>query len=170
MNKRKYRILSTLFLAILCTLSTMLTAWAKADGKTADAETGGVSRVITCGTGEASQAEAADNEAASTAKTAGSPKQGASLGIFTTTGYCNCEKCSGGHNLTYSGTVPRADHTLSADLSMFPLGTRLMIDGTVYTVEDMGSDVGGHKVDIYYGNHEDAVAHGMMQQEVFMVE
>ena len=29
-----------------------------------------------------------------------------SLGRFTITGYCGCEQCSGGHNLTFSGTVP----------------------------------------------------------------
>ena len=37
-----------------------------------------------------------------------------SLGLFTVTGYCGCDRCSGGHNLTYSGTVPKANHTLSA--------------------------------------------------------
>lgn len=93
----------------------------------------------------------------------------ASLGMFTTTGYCNCEACSGGHSLTYAGTVPQANHTISADLELFPLGTKLMIGDVIYTVEDMGSSVSGNKVDIYYDNHESAVAHGMQTQEVFFV-
>ena len=67
-----------------------------------------------------------------------------SLGRFTITGYCGCEQCSGGHNLTYSGTVPTPNHTISADLDYFPLGTRLEIDGIVYTVEDKGSFVNGN--------------------------
>ena len=44
-----------------------------------------------------------------------------SLGRFTITGYCGCEQCSGGHNLTFSGTVPTPNHTISADLDYFPL-------------------------------------------------
>lgn len=169
MNKRKYRIFHTLVLSVLFTLSTMLAAWANPAGEADD----GASRVITCGTGE--EALATDNvvvtgDAAKPLASGESPKQGKSLGMFTTTGYCNCSQCSGGHSLTYSGTVPQAGHTLSADLDLFPIGTRLMINGTIYTVEDMGSSVDGHKVDIYYASHEEAVAHGTKQEEVFMVE
>ncbi len=90
-----------------------------------------------------------------------------SLGMFTTTGYCNCEKCSTGLGLTYSGTVPKARHTISADISLFPIGTQLIIDGVTYTVEDIGSAVVGYHIDIYYDNHEDALAHGRQTQEVF---
>ena len=39
-----------------------------------------------------------------------------SLGRFTITGYCGCEQCSGGHSLTYSGTVPTPNHTISAEI------------------------------------------------------
>ena len=90
-----------------------------------------------------------------------------SLGMFTTTGYCNCEKCSTGLGLTYSGTVPKARHTISADISLFPIGTQLIIDDVTYTVEDIGSAVVGHHIDIYYDNHEDALSHGRQTQEVF---
>lgn len=98
------------------------------------------------------------------------PKAGDSLGIFTTSGYCNCDKCSKGHNLTYSGTVPQAGHTISADLNLLPLGTKVLINGTVYTVEDKGSSVNGNKIDIYYGNHDDAWDHGLQTAEVFLTE
>lgn len=173
MNKRKYRIFHTLVLAVLLTLSTMLATWAAPAGdQPKEGGLTGSSRVITCGTGD--EAPDADSiltgDAARPQDSGDTPKQGKSLGMFTTTGYCNCEKCSGGHNLTYSGTVPQANHTLSADLELFPIGTKLMIHGTVYTVEDMGSTVDGHKVDIYYSSHEEAVAHGTKQEEVFMVE
>ncbi len=96
-------------------------------------------------------------------------KKGDSLGIFTTTGYCNCSLCSGGNGRTYSGTIPKANHTIAADLRVLPLGTKVMIDGIVYTVEDMGGGVSGDKIDIYYDNHAAAVAHGTQRQEVFMV-
>lgn len=171
MNKRTYRRFLTLFLAILCTLSTMLTAWAAGPGEglTDTDDTADVSRVITVGAGETAAASGTP-EATVTLEAPETGKQGASLGMFTTTGYCNCSRCSGGFNLTYSGTVPKANHTLSADLDLFPIGTKLMINGIVYTVEDMGGSVDGHKVDIYYDTHEEAVAHGTKQEEVFMVE
>jgi 3D (Asp-Asp-Asp) domain-containing protein len=92
-----------------------------------------------------------------------------SLGMFTITGYCNCQSCSGGSNLTYSGTVPQADHTISADINIFPIGTRLMIDDIIYTVEDVGSSVVQNKIDIFYATHEEAVAHGTTTTEVFAV-
>ena len=115
------------------------------------------------GTGGQESSEKTDTETDST----GTYKKGESVGLFTTTGYCNCSKCSGGHNLTYSGTVPQAQHTISADLNLFPIGTKLWIDGVVYTVEDKGTSVKGNWIDIFYDNHSDALDHGMKTQEVY---
>ncbi len=92
---------------------------------------------------------------------------GTSLGMFTTTGYCNCSKCSGGHTHTYSGTVPTAHHTIAADLNLYPIGTKLIIEDIVYTVEDKGSSVRGNHIDIYYSSHSEALNHGRKQLEVF---
>ena len=103
-------------------------------------------------------------------KEAETDPSGISLGTFTITGYCGCTKCSGGHNLTYSGTVPTPNHTLSADLELYPIGTKLKIDGIVYTVEDKGSSVDGNLVDIYYATHEEALEKGTYKAEVFLVE
>lgn len=181
MTKQNYRLLSKLLLVTLCTMSTLLTSWAAGPGEgLAETEsTAGVSKVVTCGGGitgteQDKDAEPASKTAEASANTqapAVTGKKGASLGRFTTTGYCNCSKCSGGHNLTYSGTVPKANHTLSADLDLFPIGTKLMINDVIYTVEDMGSGVNGNKLDIYYASHEEAVKHGMIYNvEVFAVE
>ena len=95
--------------------------------------------------------------------------KGESLGNFSVTAYCPCRKCSGGNSLTYSGTVPKADHTISADLSVFPVGTKVMIDDIVYTVEDKGSGVNGNKADIFFSTHEEALAYGRKTKEVFLV-
>lgn len=91
------------------------------------------------------------------------------LGEFTVTGYCGCNLCSAGHNMTYSGTVPKANHTLSADLDILPIGSKVWIDGIIYTVEDKGGAVSGQKVDIFYDNHEAAVAHGKITADVYLV-
>lgn len=93
---------------------------------------------------------------------------GESLGVFNTTAYCHCPRCSG-NGLTYSGSVPTPNHTLSADLSVFPLGTKLYIDGTIYTVEDKGSGVNGNELDIYFSSHEEALQYGRKNVEVFSV-
>lgn len=96
-------------------------------------------------------------------------QKGESLGTFSVTGYCPCSKCSGEHGLTYSGTVPRPNHTLSADLTVLPLGTKIMIDNIVYTVEDIGGNVDGHTIDIFFATHEEALAFGRQTKEAFAV-
>ncbi|MBQ7797093.1 MAG: 3D domain-containing protein [Lachnospiraceae bacterium] len=92
------------------------------------------------------------------------------LGSFHATAYCGCERCSGGHSLTYSGTVPQPNHTIAADLDLFPLGTKLMIDGIVYTVEDKGSNVVDQRVDIFFATHEEALAFGLQTVDVYSVK
>lgn len=177
MNKNYKRYLRTpirLCLTILCMFTLSLSAWAAENDEDTAAEQ---SRVITCGTGESADSADTSEPVAERVAPGSLPgahsstngKKGTSLGMFTTTGYCNCSECSGDHKLTYSGTVPQAAHTISADLSIYPIGTKLMIDDVIYTVEDMGSHVNGNWIDIYYDNHDAAEAHGMKTQEVFSV-
>ncbi len=92
------------------------------------------------------------------------------LGEFETTAYCSCSSCSEGHSVTYAGTVPQANHTVSADLSVFPLGTRLKIGDTIYTVEDKGSSVTGNKLDIYFDSHSQALDYGRQYVDVYRVD
>lgn len=96
--------------------------------------------------------------------------QGAYLGKYTVTGYCSCKICSNGWGLTYSGTVPKANHTISADLKLHPIGTKLMINGIVYTVEDMGGGVNNKHIDVYFDTHAEASAFGMKTMDVYAVE
>lgn len=98
-----------------------------------------------------------------------SSQSGQSLGVFSISGYCNCDRCGGGGGLTYSGAVPRAGHTIAADLSILPLGSKVRVGNTVYTVEDKGSAVQGKMLDIFYDSHEQAVSHGRTSQEVFLL-
>lgn len=117
-----------------------------------------------------SQGPASDT-GAPTPEPTGSAKKGALIGKFQTTAYCDCEQCCPtGHNLTYSGTVPKANHTISADINIYPIGTRLMIGDTVYTVEDIGGNVSGNKLDIYFETHQQALNYGLKTVDVYMVE
>ena len=89
------------------------------------------------------------------------------LGTFTITAYCGCSKCSGGHGKTASGTTPTEGRTIAADTSILPFGTQVVIDGVVYTVEDCGSGVCGNHIDIFFANHESALAYGRRSVKVY---
>ena len=87
--------------------------------------------------------------------------KGASLGTFQIVGY------SGG-GLTYSGAPTQANHTIAADLTVLPLGTKVFV---VYTVEDIGSAVKGKMIDIYFSTMDEARAltrAGRVYREVFV--
>lgn len=114
-----------------------------------------------------SKASVSKNENTPKAAQKVTAEAGEYLGEFKATGYCNCQKCSGGHTKTYSGTIPKANHTLSADLNKFPIGTKLVINGITYTVEDKGSSVNGNKVDIYFATHAEALAFGTKTVDVY---
>ena len=92
------------------------------------------------------------------------------LGEFQVTGYCSCTICCGEkeERLTKSETVPRASHTVAADLSVIPLGTRIVIDDVVYTVEDTGKAVEGMRLDIFFDSHEEAVRYGRKEKYVYL--
>ena len=90
--------------------------------------------------------------------------KGASLGTFQLVGYS-------GDGMTYSGAPTKANHTVSADLKVLPLGTKIFIEDTVYTVEDIGSGVKGKMLDIYFSTMEEARAltqSGRVYSEVYV--
>ena len=88
-----------------------------------------------------------------------------SLGIFTTTGYYNNTG-----QASADGSWPRVGHTVSADWSVLPPGTRIKFGDSdiIYTVEDCG--VHGNWVDVYYETSSQANSHGLQYKEVFLVE
>lgn len=93
-----------------------------------------------------------------------------SLGIFKTTGYCQCRSCSSGWgSLTSTGTIASANHTIAVDPRVIPYGTKVMINGTVYTAEDKGSGVRGNHIDIFFNTHSEARNQGVQYAEVFLV-
>lgn len=92
---------------------------------------------------------------------------GECIGTFTVTAYCGCEKCSGGHNKTASGTTPTEGRTIAADTSILPFGSQVVIDGVVYTVEDRGSGVNGNHIDIFFSTHDKAMAYGSKTVKVY---
>ena len=81
--------------------------------------------------------------------------------IFKVTAYCSCAKCCGKTTgYTASGTKATAGRTIAAS-SQFAFGTKLIINGKEYVVEDRGGAITGNKIDIYMNSHAEALAWGV---------
>ena len=100
---------------------------------------------------------------------------GESLGNVVTSGYCNCSICCGrwSGGPTASGAYPTANHTIAVDANnpIVPMGTKVIMNGVEYTVEDTGNFARyGVAFDVYYDSHSAASAHGHQTWEAFLAD
>lgn len=94
-----------------------------------------------------------------------------SLGVFKTTAYCPCSRCSEGWGRkTSTGAIATSGHTIAVDPGVIPYGTKVMINGTIYTAEDRGGGVKGHHVDIFFNTHGETAQYGTRNAEVFLIQ
>lgn len=98
---------------------------------------------------------------------------GESLGTVVTSAYCNCALCCGqwAGGPTYSGVYPQANHTLAVDANnpTVPVGTQIIMNGTLYKVEDTGAfDRYGVDFDVYMDSHQEALNWGHRSFEAFV--
>ncbi len=93
--------------------------------------------------------------------------QGKYLGRFKLTAYCTCSICCGkwAGGGTASGAAPTPGRTVA--MGGVPFGTKLSINGTIYTVEDRGTAYG--HVDILMGSHTEALRFGLKYADVYQV-
>ncbi len=81
--------------------------------------------------------------------------------IYKITAYCPCAKCCGKTNgMTAAGTRATAGRTVAAS-GKYAFGTKLNINGHIYTVEDRGGAIQGNKIDIFVNSHSEALAWGV---------
>ena len=102
-------------------------------------------------------------------------KVGEALGQVVTSGYCSCPICCGvwSGGPTASGTYPTANHTIAVDASapFVPMGTKVVMNGVEYTVEDTGGFAQyGVQFDVYYDSHAEALAHGHQTWEAYIAD
>lgn len=91
------------------------------------------------------------------------------LGDWTITAYCAGSCCCGEYATGYtaSGTLATEGRTVASNA--LPMGTRIMIDGHEYTVEDTGwTPYGDTWIDIFFNSHEDALNWGLQTKEVYL--
>lgn len=90
------------------------------------------------------------------------------LGQFQITYYCPCALCCDVANRqTASGTWPEPGRTIATDPSI-PFGTKLIIDGHEYIVEDRGGAITGNHIDMFVATHSEALQKGVHYTEVYM--
>ena len=101
-------------------------------------------------------------------------KVGESLGKVYVTAYCPCQACSGPHgHATASGKKAKENHTVAVDAynPIVPMGTKVVIDGKVYTVEDTGDlHKYGNEFDIFFEHHADTEKWGRKKFEVYVAD
>lgn len=88
------------------------------------------------------------------------------LGKYRITYYCSCRKCtSTGNGITKSGTLVTEGRTASCN--SLPIGTRVIIDGNEYVIEDTGS-MKNNIIDIYVSSHQKALELGTHYSDVYV--
>lgn len=100
---------------------------------------------------------------------------GDSLGKVWVTAYCPCTICCGpyANGITASGKTARAKHTIAVDAynPIVPMGTKVVIEGVTYTVEDTGDlNHYGNDFDIFYAHHEDCGQWGRQHVEAYLAD
>lgn len=87
-------------------------------------------------------------------------------GRYRMSHFCPCRKCNGSNaGRTASGAPMTVGRTVATGRE-FPFGTRLLINGTIYTVEDRGVPNGC--VDILVDSHSEAYQRGVFRSEIFV--
>lgn len=92
--------------------------------------------------------------------------KGTYLGNYKLTAYCSCSKCCGkwaGGN-TASGAQPTVGRTVACN--SLPFGTKININGHIYTVEDTGN-MTDNVIDIYFDSHSSALEFGVQYANVY---
>lgn len=104
--------------------------------------------------------------------------QPVSLGWYTITAYCPCEKCCGKtpedpwYGITATGTRATQGRTIAVDPTVIPYGSVVYFEGpeglvTGYVAEDCGGAIQGNRIDLYFDSHQEALEWGVREMEVF---
>ena len=92
---------------------------------------------------------------------------GITLTNITLTGFCQCKKCCGpkAKGICADGHRPVQGITIAASRSI-PLGTKVLINGHTYTVQDRLARRFDKRIDIYFNSHKDALHFGKQTNNV----
>lgn len=104
-----------------------------------------------------------------------------SIGKYTLTAYCSCQKCCGqyamnrpldenGNPIVYTsiGAVAQAGVTIAVDPRVIPYGTEVKINDHIYIAQDTGGNIKGARIDVYFDDHQEALHFGCQTAEVLI--
>jgi 3D (Asp-Asp-Asp) domain-containing protein len=74
--------------------------------------------------------------------------------------YCSCEICCDEYANGITASGKKAATGMVAMDAKYPFGTKILIDGVMYTVEDRGGAITDNHVDIYMPTHNEALKNG----------
>lgn len=104
------------------------------------------------------------------ASTSSSYASSSNVKVYKITAYCASIACCGKTDgITASGVKARANRTVAAP-SNIPFGTKLLINGKEYVVEDRGGAVKGNKLDIFVNSYAEARAWGVRYLPVQIIQ
>lgn len=111
-------------------------------------------------------------ETSAPAKTQYTSGQGSKyIGKFKLTAYCACSKCCGqwadANATTASGTHAMQGRTVACN--SLPFGTRIIINGNVYVVEDRGG-MANNVIDVFFNSHQEALNFGVKYADVYYAD
>lgn len=95
--------------------------------------------------------------------------------VFKVTHYCGCRKCcgvysDGSESVAYGASGKRLEALVSVavDPSVIPLDTVLHdAEGRLYRAEDTGSGIKGNRIDLFVGDHQEAINMGIREMELY---
>lgn len=91
--------------------------------------------------------------------------------IMEATGYCSCVRCCGKSDGITATGVKASELTVSADWSVLPPGTRVYIPGVgERIVQDRGGSIRGNRLDVWFADHNEALAFGRRRVEVRIIK
>lgn len=95
------------------------------------------------------------------------------VGSFIITAYCPCEICCGEYSnisspTTSSGVIAKSNHTISADITILPYQTEVIIAGQSYVVEDTGGAIKGNRIDMFFNTHYETLEYGKKIENVYI--
>ncbi|MGN0154187.1 MAG: NlpC/P60 family protein [Lachnospiraceae bacterium] len=100
---------------------------------------------------------------------------GDEIGEVWVTAYCPCSQCCGSYanGITASGNIAKPKHTIAVDAynPIVPMGTKVIIEGVEYTVEDTGDlNHYGNDFDIFYATHVACGSWGRRHVKAYLAE
>jgi peptidoglycan hydrolase CwlO-like protein/3D (Asp-Asp-Asp) domain-containing protein len=142
---------------------------ASSGGQSSGGQSSGGNTSQSSGAGASSGNSAAQETPSGGTEDSGSSSSGTYLGRFKLTAYCSCAKCCGkwAANAGTTASGVKAQQGVTVAMGGVPFGTKLSINGHVYTVQDRGTAYG--HVDVYFSSHSDALAFGLQYADVYQV-